>query len=83
MLLTHIVPKELKQFLTTRGAYEQCLSNLDAEHLQEFFTIDSINTLANCFVWLHTPQGYGYWATLDEEYSRGIYETTTTTHTKP
>ena len=75
MILTHVISKELKQFLTIREAYEQCLLNLDAEHLQEFFEIHSINTLADYFVWWDTPQGYGYWATLDEEYSRSIHET--------
>ena len=76
MILTQIIPKELKQFLIKKNAYNQCVHNMSAEMISHY-TQHRVerHTLASLFLWNESPEDYSYWYALQNEYMEENHET--------
>lgn len=76
MILTQIIPKELKQFLIKKNAYNQCIHNMDTRMIAYYAQhMDEGNILPSLFLWNESPEGYNYWYALQDEYMGDSYET--------
>ena len=63
MKLTKILTDRERQFLIDNGIYEIFMENVDPARL---LTVEDFSFIDNCLHWAATPQGYYYWAALEE-----------------
>ena len=71
MKLTHLITKELKEFLIQTSNYRQCMHNVSGDYYLGNYPYKNIDQL---FSWDETREGYDYWLDI----YRGILSETKT-----